>query len=81
MAPRLKDQLEVGVALGAGRPVSGPGLAALPGFRALNPAPPHQQAGLGPRKESSPGLLSTGPHLGFAQDLLLPAVSALPPGE
>ena len=68
MAPRLKDQPEVGVALGEGRPVSGPGLAAPPGLRALNPA------GLGSRKESGPRLLSTSPHLGFAQDLLRQSV-------
>ena len=74
MAPRLKDQREVGVALGAGRLVSGPGLAAPPGLRALNPAPPYRQAGLGPRKESGPRLLSTGAHLGFAQDLLQQSV-------
>ena len=55
MAPRLKVQPEVGVALGAGRPVSRPGLAAPPGLQALNP-----RQGWVPEKRR-PRLLPTGP--------------------
>lgn len=61
MAPRLKVQPEVGVALGAGRLVSRPRLAAPPGLQALNPTPRPPAGRAGSRKGDGPRLLPTGP--------------------
>ena len=72
VAPWLKVQPEVGVALGAGRPVSRPGLAAPPGLQALNP----RQGWVPEKRWPSPA--PHRPHLGSAQGLLLPQSGLCP---